>query len=1066
MLYLYQSNRLERLFSELCDIISRPLSGPLVPEEIVVQNPGTARWLSRRIAMRNGIAANLNFPLPGRFIWQIFTSQLSIPEDVQDFNRQSLLWHIFQLLGSTADRPEFEEIKSYLQDDSDGRKAFQLAGRVADLFDQYLVYRPDILTSWEAGEGLGWQAELWRMITASGSHHRAGLLQSFREKYRSGAFTRSTLPERIIVFGVSSLAPAYLEVIHAVSGMVDVHLFHLSPCRSYWFDLVSDKAMARKRSLWRRKNLPDVSEYYETGNTLLASLGTVGQEFSLQLSELDVQEVELYESPDENSLLGVLQKDILDLTVQGEQAGVSGYRGEDDSSVQFHICHSRIREIQVLHDRLLELFEQDPDLKPGDILVMAPDIEIYDSAVKAVFDSAVQERFIPWSLADRSVRGEQPLAEAFLSLIELLTSRFEASGVIAFLENESVLRRFDIEETGISIIRTWIRESGIRWGIDSDHRQKSGYAMSDLHSWSFGLRRMLLGFIAGSGGAMFQGIAPYSSLSAGDSILLGKLAAFFDRLHTWSSRLQPDKTVEEWALFLEDILDDFFEPGNIESDINALLGLRESIGDWQEKCHAAGITGQISLPVLKSYFTEILSKKVEGQVFLSGRVTFCNMVPMRSVPFEVIWLLGMNDTDYPRNQRPAAFDLIGQNPRIGDRNRRNDDCYLFLEALISARKAFSVSWVGRDQQDNSARSPSVVVISLLDFLQKQGYLRVGENFSPPGVEHPLQPFSPRCFDGSASTASYAAVWLPGRDAAVPPIFLTGPLPSPDDEWYGLDIKQLLRFWSHPVRYFLRERLGLDLRDKENLLPDTEPFQADALDRYSLTHEITDHLLSGRDATDKYYLLQASGRLPHGNFGRNIFEEIRAAAEGFVTSLKPLAGEPRDNLEIDLTIDRFHLSGWLDGLNEKGLVRFRAAALKCKDLLRIWVEHLVYNLAAPDGYTRKSYHVATDTIICLQPVADPLTHLRQLLTLYRQGLMEPLRFYPKTSQACYLARDKEKTFDPRKTWNSGFKYSGEGEDAAYRIACKGIDPFAQPFTEYAVTVYAPIYRHMENIDAGV
>jgi len=1066
MFYLYQSNRLERLFAALCEITARPLSGPLVPEEIVVQNPGTARWLSRQIASRKGVAANLHFPLPARFVWKIFASQLQIPDDVRDFDRQALLWRIYGLLGQLAKRSDFEELDRYLHGDRDGRKQFQLAGRIADLFDQYLVYRPDLLLGWEKGEGTDWQAVLWRKLTEAGAHHRAGLLKNFMEMHRAGLLVREILPERIIVFGVSSLAPAYLEVVHAVSTVCDVHFFHLSPCRSFWFDLVSEKEMARKRSLWRQKKLPDVSEYYMGGNSLLASLGAVGREFSLQIGDLDGREIELYESPTDTSLLACVQKDILDFPSAERQENIPECGVGNDGSIQFHICHSRLREIQVLHDRLLDMFAQDPHLKPGDILVMAPDIEAYNSSVRAVFESVAQEKYIPWSLADRSFRHEQPIAETFLSIFELLSGRFSAPEVVAFLENDPVLRRFGIEKTAVNTIRTWVRESGIRWGMDSGHRQEYGYTMSDLHSWSFGMKRMLFGFIAGAGGAMFADIAPYASLSTEDSVLLGKLAAFVDRLGIWKKRVQSDKTVDEWGKFLYGILDDLFAPGSSESDFNALLMLREKIGEWLDYCHAAGIAGTVGPEVIKDHFTGILSGKVEGQAFLSGRVTFCNMVPMRSVPFSVIWLLGMNDTEYPRNQQPAVFDYISKNPRTGDRNRRNDDCYLFLEALISARRIFSMSWIGRDQQDNSIRPPSVVVLTLLDYLRRQGYIQVGEQFSPPAIEHPLQPFSSRCFDGSVSTASYAAEWLPAGAASKPLPFLTDILPFPDEEWRYLDVAQLVRFWVHPVQFFLRERLGLDYTDRENILPEKEPFQADALDRYHLAHLITDDLLKGRNVQERYVLLRSAGRLPHGSFGRKIFAETCAAAEKFVTSLTPLAGCGREDLEVDLQIGQFRLSGWLNGLHEKGLVRFRSTRLKSKDTLRLWVEHLVYNLTAPEGFVRTSYHVASDIIVRLHPVEDPLPELDRLLNLFGQGLMQPLRFYPKTSEACYLAREKGKPFDPGPTWESGFKTTGEGDDAAYRTAFRDEDPFAQPFAEYAVAIYEPLYHHRETSSASI
>ncbi len=1063
MFYLYQSNRLEYLFTELCTLFDQSPGDPLVPEKIVVQNPGMGSWLSRQTALRTGVAANMEFPLPARFIWQIFESQLILPDDVQDFNRQVLLWRIYRLLDGSASEPEFTEIREYLHNDADGRKAFQFAGRIADLFDQYLVYRPDMLAEWEKGKSREWQALLWQRLTESGPYHRAKLLQLFRKKYRTGSLVPEYLPKRITIFGISSLAPVYLEIIDAVASVVDVHLFHLSPCRSYWSDLVSQKAMAKKRALWRSKKLPDVSEYYESGYALLASLGTVGQEFSQLLNSLNIKEKELYAVPAGTHLLAALQKDILDLEDDLHGETVPTEKMEDDRSIQFHICHSRLREVQVLHDRLLEMFERDPELKPGDIMVMAPDIESYGSSVRAVFDCAEDERFIPWSLADRSVRGEQPLAGAFMALFDIAVGRFEAPGVISFLEYETVQRRFGIDEEGLARIRKWVRESGVRWGLDAHHRQEFAHEMADAHSWAFGLNRMLLGYIAGQDSEIFHGVSPYASFSSGDSVLLGRLSAFQDRLRNLAKRIKHPKTADEWARLLLVILDDFFDPGTSEKDFHALLELQEAIREFQDNCDSAGFTAAISLQIVKSHFIEVLSRTTEGQKFFSGRVTFCNMVPMRSVPFNVICLLGMNDTDYPRSQRVAAFDQMARNHMTGDRNRRNDDCYLFLEALISSRKVFSVSWIGRDQQDNSIRNPSVVVSSLLDHVKKFGQEVWGESYKLPVTEHPLQPFSQLCFDTTLPTGSYAAEWLPGGRNFSASYFLTDPLPEPDDEWLTLDTRQLTRFWSHPVRYFLQERLGLRFWEEDQLIPNTEPFQADGLDRYLLVNELADDILAGHDGEKYYPVLHGSGRLPHGSIGKNVFSEMNAAAAGLVKTVDFFIGKPLTDLEVDLNIDSFSMNGWLDSLYDTGLVRFRGASLKSKDLVKLWVEHLVLNAVAPESIILKSYHVATDKTACLQPVTDPRGELQQLLALYWQGIREPLRFYPRTSEACYLANAKGKSFEPYKTWNSAFRYIGEGEEHAYKIALNGRDPFDQAFMEHALTVFTPLYRHLEIVD---
>ncbi len=744
-MYLYQSNRLESLFSELCRLLDRPSADPLAPEVIVVQNPGMARWLSQQIALNTGIAANLEFPLPARFIWQVFDDQLDVAERQSDFDRPVLLWRIQGLLAELAGEPAFAQIKDYLSYDDDGLKAFLLAGKITDLFDQYLVYRPDMLLQWEDGKDQEWQAVLWRKLTAEGGQHRARLLSRLQDKFRSGGLDPETLPSRFSVFGVSSLAPVYMEIFHGISKVTDVYLFHLSPCRQYWGDLVSDAEMAKRRRVWRRKKQADVSDYFEAGNPLLASLGQAGRDFVQQLDELDGRQLDCYHEPVADTLLGCLQHDFLDLRDPSDPSVPRITVPDDDHSIQFHSCYSRLREVQVLHDRLLDIFQDDPSLTPADILIMAPDVESYAAAIRAVFNSSGSRQCIPVSIADRAVRVELPMAESFLQLLGLATSRCTAPEVFAILETDQVRRRFQISDAGLDTLRRWIKESGIRWGLDREQRQQFSPAMHDAHSWSFGMNRLFLSYFSGPEASLYQGIAPCGAMTSEDAQLLGNLADFLDRLQRFGAALKRDQPPDQWGAVLLQILDDFFDPSDSEEDEDALAFLRETVCAFVDDCKAAGSVRPMSHAVVQAHFSKVLSSPSGGQAFLSGRATVCNMVPMRSIPSAVICLLGMNDTDFPRHQKSVSFDMVAANPLPGDRNRRNDDRYLFLEALVSARKVLYLSWVGHDQQDNSVCSPSVVVSELLDYVQR-GYQTPTGDFKSLVMEHPVQPFSPRCFD--------------------------------------------------------------------------------------------------------------------------------------------------------------------------------------------------------------------------------------------------------------------------------------------------------------------------------
>ncbi len=1061
-MYLYQSNRLEKLFSGLCEILSEPLSDPLAPDIIVVQNPGMARWLAQRLAAQTGIAANLAFPLPATFFWDVFEQTLGEMPDLSLFERDILLWRILAELDNLTTTPAMAEIGTYLADDGDGSRKFQLAHRITDLFDQYQVYRPAMLLEWEKGVEKHWQAVLWQRLTNDLPWHRAALLQRFKDAADAGTFCTDRLAERICFFGINSLAPAYLGVLAHISELSAVHLFQLSPCRQAWDDILPERLLALKRQSWRSQGLEDMSGYFTSGNPLLASMGATGREFFSLLMQLDPSEIDLYEEPETSSLLGSVQADILDLHDRSRQEPEP--LDPTDASIRFHCCHSPMREVQVLHDRLLDLFAGDPTLKPADILVMAPDINLYAPAVSGVFGSVHDELRIPWSIADRSLRGEQPVIDAFLGLLELVTSRFTAQEVVVLLENQAIVRKFGLQEEDLATMRARIRDAGIRWGLDRKQRREQGLDDSASHTWQFGLERLLLGYITGPVDTPFQGIMPCSGMMNDSGPWLGGLSAFVNALQQLRQQSSRSHSPADWSVILQQMLTDFFDDSDSGQDQEGLLMLREAINDLYSSCLRAGFDGAVSLALIRSHFTRQLAEPTGGQAFLSGRVTFCNMVPMRSVPFKIVWLLGMNDTDYPRSQRPPAFDLIAQNPRLGDRCRRDDDRYLFLEALLSARSHLAISWVGRDQQENSPLPPSVVTAELLDYInrsRKTGTERsAGESLT---VEYPLQPFSRHCFDNSPNTHSYSGVWLPATGNTAENIFISKPLPPPDQELQEVDLDQLLRFWRQPVRFFLEQRLGLRLRRDDDLLPESETFTLNPLERYLLTGELTTTLLAGENPDPLYLRLQAAGQLPMGEFGPVLFRKMQETALSLSQELDPLIREPVEPCDFSLTLDDHTLHGRLSSLYGSGRISYRAASLKAKDILQLWIQHLVLTIIRPAGMEPVSIHAATDTTICFRTVQAPEAELAALLHHYRQGLSVPLHFYPETCYAWARAKsDAARMNGARRSWYSDHK-RGEEEDPGYAIALRGQDPLDEQFEELAA-LFLPILDHKEGFDA--
>jgi len=230
MFRVYHSNQLD-LLKNLAGILieNQPLADPFAAEQVLVQSPGMAQWLQMELANSFGIAANIDFPLPATFIWSMFVKVLpGIPEE-SAFTKANMSWKLMQRLPVLLEQETFQSLRLYLQDDDDKRKLYQLSTRVADLFDQYLVYRADWLNSWERGaliEGLGdaqqWQAALWRDLVSFTESlgqpmwHRANLYARFIETLERAESTPPGLPPRVFICGISALPPVYLQALEAL----------------------------------------------------------------------------------------------------------------------------------------------------------------------------------------------------------------------------------------------------------------------------------------------------------------------------------------------------------------------------------------------------------------------------------------------------------------------------------------------------------------------------------------------------------------------------------------------------------------------------------------------------------------------------------------------------------------------------------------------------------------------------------------------------------------------------------------------------------------------------------
>ncbi|EMV5077800.1 exodeoxyribonuclease V subunit gamma [Escherichia coli] len=1122
MLRVYHSNRLDVLEALMEFIVERErLDDPFEPEMILVQSTGMAQWLQMTLSQKFGIAANIDFPLPASFIWDMFVRVLpEIPKE-SAFNKQSMSWKLMTLLPQLLEREDFTLLRHYLTDDSDKRKLFQLSSKAADLFDQYLVYRPDWLAQWETGhlvEGLGeaqaWQAPLWKALVeythqlGQPRWHRANLYQRFIETLESATTCPPGLPSRVFICGISALPPVYLQALQALGKHIEIHLLFTNPCRYYWGDIKDPAYLAKLLTRQRRHSFEDrelplfrdsenAGQLFnsdgeqDVGNPLLASWGKLGRDYIYLLSDLESsQELDAFVDVTPDNLLHNIQSDILEL----ENRAVAGVNIEEfsrsdnkrpldplDSSITFHVCHSPQREVEVLHDRLLAMLEEDPTLTPRDIIVMVADIDSYSPFIQAVFGSAPADRYLPYAISDRRARQSHPVLEAFISLLSLPDSRFVSEDVLALLDVPVLAARFDITEEGLRYLRQWVNESGIRWGIDDDNVRELELPATGQHTWRFGLTRMLLGYAMESAQGEWQSVLPYDESSGLIAELVGHLASLLMQLNIWRRGLAQERPLEEWLPVCRDMLNAFFLP---DAETEAAMTLIEQ--QWQAII-AEGLGAQygdaVPLSLLRDELAQRLDQERISQRFLAGPVNICTLMPMRSIPFKVVCLLGMNDGVYPRQLAPLGFDLMSQKPKRGDRSRRDDDRYLFLEALISAQQKLYISYIGLSIQDNSERFPSVLVQELIDYIGQSHYLPGDEALNCDESEarvkahltclHTRMPFDPQNYQ-PGERQSYAREWLPAASQAgkahsefVQPLPFTLPETVP--------LETLQRFWAHPVRAFFQMRLQVTFRTEDSEIPDTEPFILEGLSRYQINQQLLNALVEQDDAERLFRRFRAAGDLPYGAFGE-IFWETQCQEMQQLADRVIACRQPGQSMEIDLACNGVQITGWLPQVQPDGLLRWRPSLLSVAQGMQLWLEHLVYCASGGNGESR--LFLRKDGEWRFPPLAaeQALHYLSQLIEGYREGMSAPLLVLPESGGAwlktCYDAQndamlDDDSTLQKARTkflqaYEGNMMMRGEGDDIWYQRLWRQLTPETmEAIVEQSQRFLLPLFRFNQS-----
>lgn len=984
MILYYSGNQLTVLADHLSDSLKSQMpNDPFQSQTILVPNRDSAKWLQLYLSEKLGIAANYRFMMPAEWHWnQIREIYPDLPK-VLPSDPEPMKWTLFSLLTEPEVLEKFDRLYKYISEQSEEMRetaTLKLSRQLASVYDQYLIYRPEMILRWDAtkigSEDEKWQAELWKLLTERWNksfktpicRHKGKLFEIAEKEFkRKDSVSETTL----FVFN-PGLIPASIARFMKVYS--EKHLVYL----------------------FQNRVTENVSKEYDC--SILNSLAEESMSIDSIYNSISADENKVFSEFNSVSFLNEVKSRI------SKNKPDEKSEFDNDESIQVRSCHSPLREIETLHQFLLERFETDPTLKPDDILVVTPDLAPYEKVIDAVF--GVQEEglpAIPYRTPSSGFQESVQITNTFLEYLNLLTSRFRFDDVFDLFESKPVLDRFKISESDASKIKEWLEDNYIIWGIDEEHRREWGQPEQKTHTWKRAMQRIWDGDIIGSnrvGQLSFDRYEGVKTISDRDRWAV--FNRFFNFLNDSRQIVKQPKSADQWCDLVTRWASEIFSDGVIND--GAGYEVKSGIESLRNQFEASSVEGKISFKLIRSEIEAVLENRTGRSARFTDGVTFSSMVPVRGLPFKLIAMIGLNEESFPRKQNAPDFDLMNQNPRVTERDRKKEDKALFLESVMAAGEIHYCSYIGQSKVDNEHLPPSPIVSEWLDYLS-----RITGREQESWVRYEaISGFSPNVF---TKGKNYSKKYYSAMQAAISDssdrkggIQFQKPIESHDVQ-NDVELSDLIRFYTKHPDWFLRNRFDARPRDPEE---ERDEFSLSTLERHQLFRQIFSWRLSGIEPQKTQDVVLESGIVPAGWSGRKNLNELSESVDIALQVLDELNTKPElTSLDININMKGNRLTGLVENYSNRELVQINPSSKRGGNLFKAWLNHLAVQASGLFENTKSRFicelKKGEPIVITIHPVKDPVQLLGELMEEYRGFSGKPLKFFPNVIYD-YLEKD--------------------------------------------------------------
>ncbi|WP_320674859.1 exodeoxyribonuclease V subunit gamma [Prochlorococcus sp. MIT 1341] len=1104
MLKVFRGNRIEWLAKVLGEELRLNPPSPFDSIDVVVSTWPTSRWLGEQLATVNGITAQVRFPFPGSFLKKLVGIILGADPDIDDPWRPSqLVWYLLEVLPNFLEKDEAEPLRNLLGRNPSlsgqlNKDEWTLVYKISKAFDDYAIYRPGLIQDWLEGrnsyvkaykdlpESMQWQPSLIRLLGKEISAEPFGInARKAIFKIRRGEVASFELPKVLRFFAISSLSQVQIEFIQALSGLIDVHMYILTPCSDLW-----QRLRTRRDKLGLSWINPFDGEWLLEEPRLEGFLGRMGAEFQQlvegtgesQLGECYTEN--LFAAPanisiaagHEPSLLEQLQQQLVEPALASELK-----RNPKDNSLQFFSCPGKFREVQLIRDQIIQWFAADVSLQPRDVLIMTPQVESFAPLISSIFnDIGATGVNIPWRITDRSQLDTPGLIKAMLDLLQLASGRLTASSLQELLSNPAIQKRHGLDQEEVFNITKALQLTGFRWGLDEEER-----GGDETHSLNWCLERWLLGLVFSSNASIAPGgLAPFS-----EGLDPSQLMSWWDLLSKLSNQIKDlrlPRVCSEWVGLLKSLLDENF------SEAESWHWERESfltaLNDWLNCARECPLL--LDSGVVLDLLADSLALHSGRFGHRSGALTISALEPMRAIPHRVIVLMGLDANFFPRPSRRSAFHLLEQERNLGDPSGSDQDRYALLEALMSSRQHLLITWNGREERTGEYLPPSNPVQQMISQLKKElGPL----SFEGLLLQHSPNPLSRENFVSSNNRPPVScdrryldARLLLDSCSSVPQKSFAVPL-----EWKKPDlsvskevpINILHRWLSAPQRIWLEH---LELRPGEWIDPieDLDSVSLEEWQRQTLFTEYLDHCFDQIESNDIQIVdlnmslsrweerFVGQGKLPYGASGKLEIRQLFSRFKNLEETISTIGKCTIRTLDLGDIRKKTLWAG-------ENMLIIQPGRITSKCIMETWINHL--HICSGEFSSPSTYIVSRslsslkkdefDLSIKFSPISpsEAFEMIRGIKTLASIYIHECWPVPPESGWEYSISENKlcgTGFIAFEKKWKGGFMHKGESKRAEMRLcfgdSCEASDLFEiEGFIDAMSFLYQPI---IDNINS--